>query len=305
MRHRTRRIALPFALSLVTIIPLGIVAIVSAYALAGVTDERVSVPAAMAGKAGAWLEEPTLAHLWFLWVLILLLCGFVLVAATLSRLVRASSASARLVPFVMWALPAATLAPQLAMQEGSLGPDTPEWLLVSPHILAYYATFFAFGALLYGRLDRSGQPAVAMLGRRWRLLLAVALLLAFPAAFALAEDAWPVSAVCQVAYAWLMTIGLVGLFQRVLSRERFWVRYASDAAYWMYLVHLPLVFVVQGLATRVEAPNVLLFTAVTAVTTTLSLVSYHYLVRYTPVGTLLNGRRTREQDRATRSALAP
>ncbi len=298
--HRARRIALPLALSVVTIIPLGILAIVWAATIAGVDEEQPSLPDALAAKVALWLGEPTLAHLWFLWVLLLLLGGFVLLAATLPRLLRARPASARLVPLVMWALPVATVVPQLAMSQGSLGPDTPEWFLVPPHILGYYATFFGFGALLYGRLGRTGQPVVATLGRRWRLLLAAALLLVFPAAFVLAEVSWPLSGVFQVAYAWLMTFGLIGLFQRVLSRERFWVRYLSDAAYWMYLVHLPLVFALQGVASQFTAPNLVLFATVTAATTAVSLASYHVLVRYTAVGTLLNGPRSRERDRAAR-----
>ena len=41
---------------------------------------------------------------------------------------------------------------------------------------------------------------------------------------------------------------MMGLFRWLASRERAWVRYVSDASYWIYLVHLPLVIWAQMLA---------------------------------------------------------
>ena len=50
----------------------------------------------------------------------------------------------------------------------------------------------------------------------------------------------------QAAFAWTMTLGLIGLFTKLFRRERAWVRYLSDASYWIYLAHMPLVFLLQG-----------------------------------------------------------
>jgi ABC-type multidrug transport system ATPase subunit len=69
------------------------------------------------------------------------------------------------------------------------------------------------------------------------------------------------------------------------------VRYVADASYWIYLVHLPLVAALQvwvgdwPLHWSVKYPLIVL----TALA--LLLLSYHWLVRDTPVGQLLNGRR--------------
>ena len=74
-------------------------------------------------------------------------------------------------------------------------------------------------------------------------------MLLYDAAFPYAGEAWvwPVAAVVQVAFAWLMCFGAMGLFRWIASRERFWVRYLSDASYWLYLTHLPLVIGAQRL----------------------------------------------------------
>ena len=42
-----------------------------------------------------------------------------------------------------------------------------------------------------------------------------------------------------------MCFGSMGLFRWIAARERFWVRYLSDASYWLYLTHLPLVIAAQ------------------------------------------------------------
>ena len=52
-----------------------------------------------------------------------------------------------------------------------------------------------------------------------------------------------VSAVSETVFAWLSCFGLMGLFRWLLSRPSFIVRYLSDASYWMYLIHYPLVLV--------------------------------------------------------------
>ena len=51
----------------------------------------------------------------------------------------------------------------------------------------------------------------------------------------------------QVAYAWLMCFGMMGLFRWIAAKERFRVRYLSDVSYWLYLCHLPPVLVGQML----------------------------------------------------------
>jgi peptidoglycan/LPS O-acetylase OafA/YrhL len=99
----------------------------------------------------------------------------------------------------------------------------------------------------------------------------------------------------QVLYTWLMIFGLMGLAETVLNRERPWVRYVSDSSYWLYLVHLPLIIVGQALLRDVHLPAIVKLTLLIAVATVILLVSYQFLVRYTWIGRLLNGPRTRRQ----------
>jgi peptidoglycan/LPS O-acetylase OafA/YrhL len=88
-----------------------------------------------------------------------------------------------------------------------------------------------------------------------------------------------------------MVTGGIGLFRRVLSQEHAHIRYVSDASYWMYLIHLPLLVVLQALALPVPMPAPLKFLLLMGLSLILLLLSYQLIVRNTPIGILLNGSR--------------
>ena len=83
------------------------------------------------------------------------------------------------------------------------------------------------------------------------------------------------------------------LFEAVLAKERRWVRYLSDSSYWMYLAHLPLILVGQALLLTVEMSPIVKTLVLTNGSALVLLVTYALFIRYTPIGTLLNGKRTR------------
>ncbi|MGI9645208.1 MAG: acyltransferase family protein [Ilumatobacteraceae bacterium] len=240
-----------------------------------------------------------LNHLWFLWFLLWLVAGFVLVAGVADRLSSPHATPMTWTGVVMWALIPVTLVPQLMMGNGGeirvFGPDTstgwvPEW-----HVLAYYAVFFAFGALLYRRPNRRGGQLVETIGRWWPALLpATAVVFAVALDLTLDEDAsWPRAASGQVVFTWLAIVTLMGVFHTALSKERRGVRYLSDSAYWLYLAHLPLVIWAQVWIRNWDLPAMVKFLGLTTFVTLLLLASYQLFVRYRALGTLLNGKRTR------------
>lgn len=252
----------------------------------------------------SWLL--TFHHLWFLWFLLWLVAGFALVAlaadARAKRVDRTEGGTpSRALGAVMWLMIPLTLAPQLLMGGGGaipvFGPDTSTGWIPLWHVLAYYALFFTFGALLYGRTGRSGAPRVETLGKWWWAILPVTLLLVFEAARYFTYDPagadWLIASVLQVLYAWGMCIGLIGLFRAALRKERATARYLSDASYWMYIAHLPLIIVGQVLVRDWNIPALAKFLLVCGAVSAILLVTYHFLVRYTPIGTLLNGKRER------------
>ena len=111
------------------------------------------------------------------------------------------------------------------------------------------------------------------------------------------DSGWcrPLAVVLQVVYAWLMSFGLMGLFRDFFSQESKVMRYISDSSYWLYLAHLPLIIVAQAVMRSWPMPAFAKMILVCTLTSALLLASYQLCVRYTPIGTLLNGPRKRPE----------
>ena len=219
-------------------------------------------------------DEELLDHLWFLWLLLWLVTGLSL------AIPMGLSPSGK----HLWWIPPLTLIPQ-AFMGTPLGPDA--WLgpLPPPHLLLYYGLFFWFGASLFSR-----DGMATCMGRGWQILLPAGLLILLPSAFLLIGNRGAGSLV-QCGYAWVVTLGIMGLFARYCSHLGYRAQWFSDSTYWMYLAHLPLVLAVQIAVLNLPWPSSLKFVVVMVVVTLLLLASYRWLVRYTWIGTLLNGPR--------------
>jgi peptidoglycan/LPS O-acetylase OafA/YrhL len=85
----------------------------------------------------------------------------------------------------------------------------------------------------------------------------------------------------------------MGMFRSLLARENRTIRYLSDSSYWLYLAHLPLCIAAQAVIHSWPLSVWIKWPLLTILLTGFLLLTYHYLVRYTPIGTLLNGPRRR------------
>lgn len=219
-------------------------------------------------------DEELLDHLWFLWLLLWLVAGVALA-------VRAGFPPTG--KFLWW-IPPLTLVPQ-AFMGTAVGPDF--WLgpLPPPHFLIYYGLFFWFGAGLFAR-----DGMATRMGKGWQLMLPAGILILLPAAIVLIGDR-ALGSLVQCAYAWVVSLGVMGLFGRYCSRLGYRAQWFSDSTYWMYLAHLPLVLALQIAVVNLPWPPSLKFLLVMVVATPLLLVSYRWMIRYTWIGTLLNGPR--------------
>ncbi len=254
------------------------------------------------------MQMPLFHHLWFLWFLWWLVVGYAALHAVGSRL-----SLFRLPDWLLlsptrylWLIPL-TMIPQWYMGEYGtipmIGPDTSTGLLPIPHVFAYYAIFFGFGAIYFGFDDRSGH-----VGERWWLPLILGLVVILPLMLALTEG-WTgptgfglnsnarriIIVALQATYPWFMTFGLMGLLRQVCTVESSTVQYLSDAAYWLYLAHLPLIVGAQYCVRDWPYPAIVKFLLIVVVVTCFLLWTYQTMVRYTWLGRFLNGPRTRPE----------
>lgn len=233
---------------------------------------------------------PVFHHLWFLWFLCWLVPAFLVVASPLARC-------------GPWLPGLAVLGAGLAQGQMSLagalpgfGADTAIGLLPVPHVLAYYACFFLVGAWLWlhGRAPKwSTGGLVALVLAAVSLPFALGFGLHVPSTLELVPDPavrHVVSTVLQALFTWCAIAGLLALGSRLFDKDSPAVRYLSDSAYWVYLVHLPLVVLGQIALTHVPVASEIKLALLLTVLTPLLLASYT-LVRNTWVGRLLHGPR--------------
>jgi len=248
------------------------------------------------------VQTPVFAHLWFLWFLCWLVPIFAAVACASDRYHWGKFPRVLVLSPIrfLWLIPV-TLLPQFFMGlTGPLfGPDASNGILPMPHLLLYYGIFFGFGALYFDSDDEAGR-----LGRWWWLLLLVGIFLALPIGIATMVFR-PITSIAQVVYTWTMSFGIMGLFRKILKRESKTVRYLSDASYWLYLTHLPLILAAQVIVRDWPLPAILKFVLIGSTVTGVLLVVYHTMVRYTWIGTMLNGPRTRPARVARHSQTSP
>ena len=244
------------------------------------------------------------AHLWFLYCL-LQMYALVLVARPLLRPLR--STADRVMRVVMGnpagpVLLAVPIAAALYWLRDPGGVRTPDLnLRPDPLVLLAYGTPFAFGWLLQRQPELLGR-----LARRWWAYLAVGMaagtipLVITLRMTAAGNPALPAPAVLPFAATYalgmvFLSLGFTGTFLRWLSRPVPAIRYLSDAAYWLYIAHLPLVAALQVASSRWALHWSLKWAMILAVALTVLLLSYQNMVRYSFIGRVLNGPRQRGQ----------
>ena len=90
---------------------------------------------------------------------------------------------------------------------------------------------------------------------------------------------------------WCWVFAIIGFAMRYLKKPNARWRYLADASYWMYLIHLPIVWLLQAwmLSWPLYWPVKLLL--IISITGVVLLTTYHYCVRATFMGKFLNGRK--------------
>lgn len=89
----------------------------------------------------------------------------------------------------------------------------------------------------------------------------------------------------------LIILGFIGGAEIFFQKKRAWVRYLVDASYWIYIVHLFIVFAIaEIILSDTELHPILAVFINVSVSMLICIVTYHIFVRHTPIGWVLNGR---------------
>lgn len=262
---------------------------------------------AFEGARGERWPDIGLTHLWFLYYLLLVTVLFLMLRAAVALLLSNDSpvrttmhgifrrlAGSRLAPLVL----AVLVMPMIGSMAGPT-IDTPDRTFVwHLPVLALYGLFFAFGWMLQRHVD-----LLAVFGRRWKAFLPLSLVVALVAiagvGLRLSGSPWALDNADHLRWGTafgtgmtmsLAVLGWLGLFVTVFGRPRAWVRYLADSAYWIYIVHLPLVVALQIALAPWSAAWWVKWLLVNLLAFPLLIASYHLLVRRTWLGAWLGGK---------------
>lgn len=261
LRARFRRLGLPLAVGMFTVVPLANFLVIGA---AAVWPRSGALPPKRElDLANVFSLTPR--HLWFIAYLLMisvLALGIWLAIQRAPRVGSVIKRSFRALLKSSWAVPAlaAISAGVLITKTGwAAGGAASNSLIPAPTLFAYYSFFFFFGWLLAGQDD-----LVETLKRgAWPRLVA-GILIALPAFLLFYDNGdftgnvgspgilaeidglrlyglFTVGLVC-----WLTLFGIWGVLARHVRREWRLLRYLSGAAFWIYLVHIPFLVALQS-----------------------------------------------------------
>lgn len=302
-RNRAARVLAPLVAGLFTILPVTMLFFAD-FALRVRLGSDHLIPTrdeleflSLDGRAHGVPAGLPVLHLWFL----LYLCYFYLLLIPFSRMLvrwslRAEASVGRVLgsplALVLFAL---LTAVTLWAYPGGLVFGDFIMLGFSPAAFAYYGVFFVIGYVYH---HYRGATARLVEYMPWCAALAAVL---FPLSVwashleythPAAEAGFHVLAVgvhglCTWSLIWLFT----GLALRYADRPTTWALYASQSAYWVYLLHLPVTVFMAWMLAAIDAPAIAKFAAVMGVTSVVCFLTYHYWVQDSRVSVFLNGKR--------------
>lgn len=158
--------------------------------------------------------------------------------------------------------------------------------------LVYYSIYFFFGAAL--NRHRAALPVVARFGIRYLIIAGILFAFALPliqehvTTNLVGERRFQMASLLSL-FAWFATFGLIAVFLRMPSFDNVVTRYLSEASFWIYLIHLPIVVLAQIAVARAPIPTLGKFLVAGVTALALGLLTYHAGVRRTWLGRFLNG----------------
>ncbi|MDB5349767.1 MAG: hypothetical protein JWN86_1014 [Planctomycetota bacterium] len=243
------------------------------------------------------------AHLWFLEYLLGMLVVYVLIRwRSGSRLPVVDHGMSRFTS--PWAPLILTIPTTFLLWAGhwfnGLDPilDLRNSFVINPLRWMHHGLFFLAGVGWYRGRDRLTRLTSGWIP--WVLLASSALALTVRSTFLPRDFASSLSGVSAwlstgsaAIFGWFTLYGLLGVCGQFGKRGGSTVKYLSDSSYWVYLVHFPIVGLIQANLFLFPIPNPVKFALALGAGMGWSLLTYEVLVRRTWVGRWLQGSKPR------------
>ncbi|MDO3383333.1 acyltransferase family protein [Gilvimarinus algae] len=295
LKNRALRVLLPF----VIFWPLVMAAIIAPMMWAVHNVENLppllEFIQSMMANPDAPQSPPSTVHLWFLYYL-----AFFYVLIWVLRQAPLGGVKRFLLdlhPMVALMVLPLCLIPGLSL--AVVPYPAPESFIPQLWAFGFFGLFFVYGYWLFDSMrlldyfERYGWALVAM-----SVLLFIPLFYAFPETVTLqnayVHPPWPERALMVICIAYIsvfMSVACLVLARVWLNQRNAFMRYMSDASYWIYIAHLPVVLAIQYWLLDQPGGWFYKFSVSSLLTMAICILSYILLVRWSPIGWLLNGKR--------------
>lgn len=292
IKNRISRIVYPFVTFLLLLWPTLVFSFVYTRLLLSGSNNALSRTIEVYSNPLVLIPQNTF-HLWFLYYLILITTVTVLLGILFKNLPNFSKYISNIFKWIiqkpilrLLILVVLTCLIYLSLGISMVEPSTS--FIPQLNTFIFYFFFYNIGWLLF----KSKHLLDSMMRLDWFCLISGIAL--FTIYFALMQSYrlnYKLVVFINSLTVWLFIFGIVGLFIRYGSKPSKYMRYISDASYWVYLVHLSFAFLIPGLLYNWKAPATLKFLTVLITTNFICFLMYHYLVRSSFIGKFLNGRK--------------
>jgi len=320
LKARVKRIVLPFLASIATVLPITLVLAVYFSSLdepsvKAVGELQLYIQDAI--RIRPWILQDIFsveifAHLWFLWYLcwiisIHYLFSWILIKLKNTSIIRSigkfsfiqSSNHLFIVMKITGLIILTTYCHQfMNLSRPSLGADTSAGLVPVPYVFGYYLCLYLLGCALFHKTIIDSLQRIKPI-IYWTMILSSIFIL-FPIVLYVYSTELNyeytnyvttlINSSIQSIYLIVFITALFAYGLSVKSSNAVFT-YLSQSSYFVYIIHLPIVFFLQHISVQFDYPLVLKMTLVLLMTIIISFGMYHYLVRGKWVGYFLGERK--------------
>lgn len=299
IQNRLLRILTPFAIFLPLI--WASFAVLIGWAMENIDNKSamLNVIAMMAQNPDAPPPPVTTTHLWFLYNLIFFY-ALSFIAVKLIKLDWMSQVVRSPLLFVLFA--PLLLVPALATQHAPI--PAPEQFVPQLWSFGFYGLFYLLGWGMFKHQDflekiKPYAPFMLIAG-----ILAYGVFYAtLPAEVSMQDAMISMTTSPEMSLQHLLVAGLeayTGLYislallvygKKLLNKQSNTVRLIADSSYWIYIIHLPVLWLLQFMMLDTQWSLLTEFMISSLGTFAIGFITYLLLVRWTPIGWMLNGRK--------------
>ena len=288
---RFRRIFIPFFLGLLILIPI----VLSLFSLSNFSgSELIKLETITKCYSEGWKLAiqnffPT-AHLWFLFYLIIFYSVTILFKNNINYLINLSIKQVFFIGILISSICMFFMDRWIVDNPLTLIPEIPS--------LIHYYIFFLIGMLIF----KSSRILKAIINNSKKIFIAglvIGLIATLPQIFFERIDLYYYKVIkllaillsCSASY--LLVIGFWGISYNLRLPDSKTLRYITDSSYWVYIINMPIVTIIQIVLIPFDISIFLKFLIALLSALFISMFSYEYFVRYTFIGTILNKKRNR------------